>query len=180
MARPSGPSSRLDDIFITHVHPDHCNPQLIKQLVDKFPDVRITTTPEAVTYLAAEGITAGNRLPEGVTSFESPHENVRPMFPQPENIGLHYLDVLSNPGDSHSFKETKAILALPITAPWGATIRAISLTLELKPKHVLPIHDWHWSDAARKGMYNTYERILAEQGITFHKLETGQPVEIKA
>ncbi len=70
------------------------------------------------------------------------------------------------------------MLALPLTAPWGSANRAINLALELKPQHVLPIHDWHWNDQARASTYDLFERILGEQGITFHKLETGQPVEL--
>jgi L-ascorbate metabolism protein UlaG (beta-lactamase superfamily) len=169
---------QLDDIFITHSHGDHFSPSFVKQLVAKFPDVRITTTPEVVAALAKENIQASDQPPEGVTFFDSPHEDVKPLFPAPQEIGIHYLDTLSDPGDSHSFHETKAILALPVQAPWGSTIKAVNLALELKPKHVLPIHDWHWSDAAREQSYDMLERVLGEQGITFHKLQTGQPIEI--
>lgn len=174
-----GRLARLDDIFITHEHGDHFSPELVKQLVAKFPDVRITTTSPVVRQLAEQGITASNTPPEGVVFFDSPHESVAPLFGQPpEEIGVHYLGKLSDPGDSHSFHETKAILALPVTAPWGSAIRAMNLALELKPQHVLPIHDWHWRDEARLGTYEQFERILGEQGITFHKLETGVPVDI--
>ena len=170
---------RLDDIFITHIHADHFDEELIKKLVEKFSDVRITSTPEVVTLLQEAGISASDKAPEGVVFFDSPHEKVQPLIPQqPQEIGIHYLDVLSDPGDSHSFHETKAILALPMTAPWGSTIRALSVALELKPQHVLPIHDWHWSEAARQQMYGAYERILGENGITFHKLQTGEPITI--
>ncbi len=168
----------LDDIFITHVHQDHLNVAFIQKLVKKFPDVRITTTPEVVEQLKEAGVTANDQAPEGVTFFDSPHESVKPLFPQPQEIGIHYLDILSDPGDSHSFHETKAILALPVTAPWGATVRALNLALELKPQHVLPIHDWHWSDEARQQMYGILETQLKERGIIFHKLQTGVPVEI--
>ena len=171
--------SRLDDIFITHVHPDHCDPGLIKQLLAKFPDARVTGPAEVVAALAKEGITAGDQAPEGVVFFESPHEEGASLFPAPEERGYHYLGQLSDPGDSHSFKETKAILALPVQAPWGSTRNAVSLALSLKPRHVLPIHDWHWSDAAREQMYGRLEAILGKQGITFHKLVTGQPVDIE-
>jgi L-ascorbate metabolism protein UlaG (beta-lactamase superfamily) len=168
----------LDDIFITHQHQDHLDVAFIQKLVTQFPDVRITTTPEVVKQLKDAGVTASDQAPEGVTFFDSPHENVQPVFPQPQEIGIHYLDILSNPGDSHSFHETKAILALPVTAPWGGAIRAINLALELKPQHVVPIHDWHWSDEARQQMYGIFEAKLSEQGITFHKLQTGVPVDI--
>ncbi len=178
-ALSSGQLSRLDDIFITHVHPDHCDPELIKQLVAKFPDCRITSTNQVVTALAAEGIKATNQPPEGVTFFDSPHASKPPMMPTPpEEIGIHYLDSLSHPGDCHEFKETKSILAMPVTAPWGTSFKAMSLAYELKPKHILPIHDWHWNDEARELMYNRFEQVLGEQGITFHKLQTGQPITI--
>ena len=101
------------------------------------------------------------------------------MFPQPDQIGVHYLDLLTDPGDSHSFTETKAILALPVTAPWGANVRAVNLALELKPQYVVPIHDWHWSDDARKQSYDRMEQVLSENGITFFKMETGVPVVIE-
>jgi L-ascorbate metabolism protein UlaG (beta-lactamase superfamily) len=169
---------RLDDIFVTHAHQDHIDAEFIAKLVQKFPNVCITTTPEVVAQLKEAGITASAEAPEGVTFFDSPHESVKPLFSAPQEIGIHYLDTLSHPGDSHSFHETKAILALPVAAPWGSTIRALNVALELKPQHVLPIHDWHWSDEARQQMYGMFENQLKAQGITFHKLQTGEPVDI--
>lgn len=168
----------LDDIVITHQHNDHMSIPLIKQLVGKFPDVRITAPEDVVELLGAEGIKASSDPAPGMSFFDAPHEDVEPMFPRPQEIGVHYLDMLSHPGDSHSFDETKAILALPVQAPWGSTLNAVRLALELKPQHVLPIHDWHWQDAARRSMYNNLEKLFADQGITFHKLETGKPIVI--
>lgn len=169
----------LDDIIITHGHPDHYSPALMDELVAKFPDVRITAPAEVVKKLIGQGITlAASQELDGVKFFNSPHENVKPLFPQPEQLGIHYLGLLTHPGDSHSFTETKQILALPVTAPWGATIKAINLAIELKPKYVIPIHDWHWSDAARDHMYPNISRALAEHDIEFLPLTTGKPVVI--
>lgn len=170
--------SHLDDIFVTHIHPDHLDVEFVKKLVAKFPSVRVTAPAEVVEAVAEQGITASDQAPSGVAFFDSPHEKVHPVFPSPQQIGYHYLDQLSHPGDSHSFKETKSILALPITAPWGSSVRATSLALDLKPQHVLPIHDWHWHDQARQQLYDRNAELMAEQGITFHKLVNGQPVEI--
>ncbi len=168
----------LDDIIITHSHFDHMSLPLIKQLVGKFPEVRITAPTDVVAMLLAEGIPASNQPSAGIVIFESPHEAIRPYreADAPEEIGVHYLDQLTHPGDSHSFSETKEILALPVQAPWGSTNDAVQLALSLKPQHVLPIHDWHWSDAARTSMYESLQARFAEADITFHSLQTGQPI----
>lgn len=170
--------SKLDEIFITHIHQDHLDINFLKKVMNSFPEVKITGPKEVVTYLNNQSINADDKESAGVKFFISEHENVKPLFPQPEQIGIHYLDNLTVPGDSHSFKETKDILALPITAPWGSTIKALNLVLDLQPKEVIPIHDWHWSDVARQQMYDTFEKVLADRNIKFHKVETGRPVEI--
>ncbi len=170
---------RLDDILITHAHPDHMDAALIKQLTLKFPQAKITGTSEVRVALGQAGITSSDQAPEEyVKFFKAPHESVEPIFPQPEENGIHFLDVFTDPGDCHNFKDTKAVLALPISGPWGSTIKAINLALKLKPKYVIPIHDWHMKDESRLMFYDIFERVLGEQGIKFFKMETGVPVEI--
>jgi L-ascorbate metabolism protein UlaG (beta-lactamase superfamily) len=168
----------LDDIFVTHVHADHCDCELIKKLVAKFPKVRITGPREVVAKLKQEGIEATIDEPDGVRFFDAKHEKVLPLFEPPEEVGFHYLDMLSHPGDSHGFSETMPILALPITAPWGSMVNAVKLALELKPQYVLPIHDWHWRQEAKDQAYNQLEGVFKDNGITFLKLKNGEPVVI--
>lgn len=166
----------LDDIIITHSHADHISMTLVKALVAKFPAVSITAPAEVVDLLEKADITASNDPSSGITFFVAPHESVEPLFPTPEQNGIHYLDLLSNPGDSHTFNESKAVLALPITAPWGSTVTAVNLALKLKPKYILPIHDWHWRPEARDQMFATMEQFFAKNDITFVMLKTGIPV----
>ena len=169
----------LDDIVITHSHGDHLSLNLMKQLVAKFPAVKITAPADVVDLLEKEDIAASSDPSEGISFFDAPHEAVEPLFPTPDQIGVHYLAMLTHPGDSHSFSETKAILALPVTAPWGATTTAVKLAMELKPQYVLPIHDWHWRPEARDQMYGALEQAFAQHGITFVKLVTGEPVTLE-
>lgn len=170
----------LDDIIITHSHTDHLSLVLLKQLVEKFPSVRITGPADVVDLLEKEDITASSDQCEGLKIFTSPHASVAPLFLQPDQIGVHYLDTLTHPGDSHQFAESKAILALPITAPWCSTVEAVELALELKPQYVVPIHDWHWKAAARQQMYGLLEAKFAEADIVFLPIENGVPVLVDA
>lgn len=166
----------LDDIVITHEHPDHYDTELVKKLTVKFPKVRVKTPSRLVPKM--EGVSATTDAVEGLEIFDAKHEGHSPFLSPPENIGVHYIGKLSHPGDSHSFIETKEILALPITAPWGSTDRAVELALQLKPKHILPIHDWHWKDEVRIKMYDRLEELFKNYGITFHKLVNGKPIVI--
>lgn len=170
----------LDDIIITHRHGDHLSMPLVKKLVAKFPNVKITAPADAVIELKEQGITASDEPSGGIAFFDSPHERIKPYFDSdpPDELGIHYLEALSNPGDSHSFHETKAILALPVQGPWGSVVDAVSLALELKPRYILPIHDWHWSDMAREQAYDHLEQLFDREGIKFFKLQTGEPVVI--
>lgn len=168
----------LDDIVITHGHADHCSVPLLRQLLEKFPDVRITAPDEVVASLKQSEILASHEEYEGIAFFDSPHAPLEPLGATPEQIGVHYLDTLTHPGDSHTFRETRQILAMPMSAPWGAMTRAVEVILELKPTYVVPIHDWLWKDAAREAMYPGVKKLLAEQDITFLDLTIGEPVVV--
>lgn len=140
----------IDDVFISHIHGDHCDPGKIQQIVTKFPDIRITAPTEVVKMLREQGIhQAADIMPEGAVAFASPHEEVRPFGAVvPEELGIHFLSVYSHPGDCHNFVQTMPVLALPVVAPWGSTRRAVEVAIELKPKYILPMHDWFLSDEA--------------------------------
>jgi L-ascorbate metabolism protein UlaG (beta-lactamase superfamily) len=168
----------LDDIVITHEHSDHFEPQLIQELVRQFPEVRILATQSIVDQLAEMNVKASVQPSQGMVLFDSPHEDVQPIFPAPQQIGVHYLDKLTHPGDSHHFSESKAVLALPITAPWGTMINAAKLATSLKPQYIIPIHDWMWKDEWRLKMYAGLAQYFAEQGIKFFQPVDGEPFTI--
>lgn len=175
--------TRLDDIFITHAHPDHMDIPLLKALRARFPAARITAPGDAQAVLAAAGIAAVQSTPPGgARFFDAPHESIKPMSmtEPPQEIGVHYLDALSHPGDSHHFSESMPILALPVSAPWGSTVNAVrvALALPVRPKYILPIHDWHWRSEARLQAYERLKTRFADEEVTFCALIDGEPVTI--
>ena len=172
---------QLDDIIITHEHADHFHPPFVQALLAKFPNARITASSATAEQLAAEGVNSfSTESSEGIDLADVSHESMVPLAPPPKaNLIVHYLDRLTHPGDSHNFDETREILALPLTAPWGSLRRAAELGLELKPKTIIPIHDWHLNDIARVQAHERLEGFFKEHGINFVKLIDGESKDFK-
>lgn len=170
--------SRLDDLIITHEHIDHFCLPFIRVILKVFPDVNLTTTNNIISQIQQAGLRPKTGQGKVVRTFSADHEPLEPLGRAPDNIGVHYLDDLTHPGDSHHFTESKRILALPVTAPWGTVMRAAQLGLELKPQVIIPIHDWHWNEEARRNFYETFESFFGAHGIQFLKLENGVSVEV--
>lgn len=173
---------RLDYIVITHEHPDHFEPAFVRALKDKFPEATVVATKSIVAWLAEMGITknVSDQSNDDVVVFSrKPHADLSPIGLLPaEHIAVHYLNHLTHCGDRHDIEESKAVLALPVTAPWGSTSRAAAMALELKPKTIIPIHDWLWRDEFRVGMYDRLEAFFKEHEIRFVKPVGGEPFEV--
>jgi len=172
---------KLDTVIITHEHPDHFHEPFVEALAQKFPDVCFITTPSVATRLHEMGIK--NARCESVSPIKvfstKRHASMVPLAPPPpENIAVHFADKLTVGGDRHDLEETKDILALSITAPWGSVREGAEMVMRLKPKYVIPVHDWHWNEQARQGEYERSSGAYKEHGITFLTPVDGQPMEV--
>ena len=168
---------KLDYLLITHEHPDHCYPPFIKEILQKFPDVKIISNQSVVELLKKENITASADGDEIVKITPVPHGRVFDRE-APANVMFEVFDRLADPGDSLDFTTAKEILALPLLGPSWTVTHAAEKAVELKPKIVVPIHDWHWKDEARKDYYKRLTNFFAEKGIVFKPLETGEIIEV--
>lgn len=170
--------SNLDAIVITHEHMDHMYIPWIKEILQKFPNTPIYTTESAKNMLEQEGIQNVHKEGNEYISLEPvPHEKIW-MGPAAENVKATLFGKFTTPGDSHSFSSTAEVLALPVQGPWGSTTHAVDLALELKPRVIVPIHDWHWRDEARKGFYARFKDYFAQHSIDFKTVETGEVIEV--
>jgi len=169
----------LDYVLITHEHEDHMSLPLLKRILERFPKAKVATNGVVADLLAKEGIFATIQFPEFVEMRESLHEHVLALAPH--NSLFHIFGEVTHPGDSLQFAESKEVLALPMQAPWGSMVQALekAVSLNPKPKLVIPIHDWHWNDRARRRAYETAGNYLREQGIPeFRGLESGESIDI--
>src|SRR3989344_7380024 len=179
-----GKIGNLDLILITHEHLDHAYPPLIKKVLERFPEIKILANGAVRNFLMKEGISAFMDNFEGITLANAPHE-ILLGGRTAENSLLNIFGNLpagkaglTHPGDSLQFDKSLDVLALPIQAPWGSAVASIEKAALLKPKIVIPIHDWHWKNFARKKMYDMAKNYLAQKGIELRGLEAGEEFEI--
>jgi L-ascorbate metabolism protein UlaG (beta-lactamase superfamily) len=164
---------KLDYITITHEHADHMYLPLLHELVEKFPNVKIITNASAAKILNEQNIQTLTSGDEIISYTDAPHEKLWDAE-VPQNIVINLFGRLTHPGDSLHFSETSEILALPIQAPWGSTTAAVTKALELKPKIIIPIHDWMWKDEIRLAMHQRLKEFFSKHEIRFESLETGK------
>ena len=170
--------NHIDAIVITHEHPDHMYIPWIKEILEKFPHTPLFTTESAKKLLEQEGIpNVSMKGNEFIELTPVPHERIWMGSPA-ENVKATLFEKVTTPGDSHSFDATTEVLALPVQAPWGSTTAAVELALRLQPKAIIPIHDWHWRDEARKAFYARLVDYFAQYHIDFKAVETGEVIEI--
>jgi L-ascorbate metabolism protein UlaG (beta-lactamase superfamily) len=152
---------KLDYILITHEHPDHFHIPFVKELVANFPNVTIVTNQSIVEILEKENIKATTQSTNNIIMMPVSHERVFDND-APENVMFEIFDRLAHPGDSMSFTTNKA------------TEKAVAL----KPKTVIPIHDYHWKDTFRKEYYHRLFEFFRTKRIDFKAVETGEVIEI--
>ena len=172
--------SKLDRVIITHEHFDHFHPEFVDAIVKQFPNVKILSTESVVSQLSAKGINSASSVSDGLVDIQPlSHESMEPLAPPPcQNVRAHYKGVVTHPGDSHHLEDTKEILLLPVSGPWGATIEAVRMAVRLKPKAVMPIHDWMWNDEWRQEMYDRMEQFFPTKNIHFLRPVDGEAIEI--
>ncbi len=166
-----------DRLLITHNHPDHLSIEFVEALVAAYPSMVIETNEEVAANLADAEIGAITESAGWTAQFTAPHEPI-PIGSQPHNVGFVVGGVFAHPGDSYSFDVAPPVLALPLLAPWGSTTEAVAVAKRVKPRYVIPIHDWYLEERGKRWLYSMAERALAEEGITLLALDDFETVTV--
>ena len=176
----------VDIILLTHKHPDHFDPVLVRALAELGPTVIIThdslgkeVEAEGMEY---EPIQAGETIEYGPFSLKglpAPHGPIPTEVPP--NLAYLINDKLMHTGDSLDVEVPAGlpVLALPIAAPWLRLVDALDLAKKAKPKHVIPIHDAFIKDYMLDRMYkNMCAPMLTNSAIAFHPLGFGESLDL--
>src|SRR5436190_5939903 len=155
---------QLSHILFTHDHADHYHEQALRALSQQFPHATIITNNNLAKKIKAlnlpNTITTGSE--ESLEIFEAPHAQLPLELPDVLNIGVHIDGKLTHSGDALDIKSTREVLALPLTGPFAGLTQTLKQVVELKPKVLLPIHDWHWHQQARESMYAMTKDLLSK------------------
>lgn len=164
-------------VLITHEHGDHVKPAFVRWLVDRGTDVRVHANQAVVDLLSRHDIEATTESPAGAT-FEDVLHEVVPTGAAPPNRAWTVDSAFTHPGDSYQPTQSAPILALPLLIPWGSTTQSVEFARRLRPRYVVPIHDFYLSRSGRDFIVGLTSRVLADEGIEILPLDWDDSVTI--
>ncbi len=176
----------VDGILLTHEHPDHYAPEIIKQFMVLNPTTTLATHEGIGKLLQVEGLPYRNMSAGGtmdvagfiVQALEAPHGAI--PFPAPQNLAYHMNTRFLHPGDSLTTADGIHcdVLALPIAGPWLKLVDTLAWAKQVKPRIAIPIHDVFIKDFFLDRMYQMCAKILTDAGIEFRPLNIGESLEV--
>lgn len=142
----------LDAILVTHLHPDHVDPEHVPALIEANPRARVLVEPGVIDAFGlerAQPITVDTSLELGavtVAAVGGLHAVIHRDIPRIGNVGL----VLSaegeptffHPGDSLAAVPAGIdVLGVPAYGPWAAMKETVDFAREVGASQGFPIHD---------------------------------------
>lgn len=173
-------------VLITHAHPDHCSPALIKRIMQAFPEAEIISVDDIIVdsttislpedTLSVRHATAaapGDTYqigPFALEFFGGEHAMVSPHIPRLHNLAVLINNRIYYPGDSFALPQRPIdVLALPVAAPWLKFSEVRSFLQAVTPRLAFPVHDAILSDAG-KGLVDTLCTAAAtEVGVEYQR-----------
>lgn len=175
----------VDTIVVTHVHPDHLHKEFAEAIKKNSPQAQWYGTQEVIDQLTEWGVEGKSASDVSAVKFvESQHADLSPWFPkQPQHTSYVLLGEVLIGGDCHTLTESQGarVFAAAINGgPWGAVVGFAKMIEDMKnrPQKVIPLHDWHWNEDARNGIYKQLPDVLTKLDVEFVALESNVSTEV--
>ena len=178
--------SDLDAVLITHIHPDHADPEQLPALVAANPQATVYVEPSVVLAqeagkfpeVGADALAAGEQVVVGdllVTGVGGQHAVIHRDLPSLGNVGYVLRSegqpTLFHPGDSlAAVPDGVDILAVPLMGPWAAMKETIDFVRTVGALEGFPIHDGLLNE---RGWNLIYGRVVDMTGTRMADLRTG-------
>ncbi|MCI0678552.1 MAG: MBL fold metallo-hydrolase [Actinobacteria bacterium] len=160
-------------VLITHEHGDHASPDFINWLIGRRSDLVVYSNPRVAEVLESAGVQVSTEVPADVTVEDVLHERIA-SGATPPNRAFTIDGLFTHPGDSRQPTTTAPVLALPLIAPWDSATGAVEFARRLRPRQVIPVHDFYLSKAGRDWVANMVKGVLAGHGIELVPLDWGE------
>lgn len=140
--------AKIDAVIITHVHPDHFDPDKLKQIVSENPDVKILTTAGVAEQLKRNTLTVETNKQYEIGDiqlefFGEMHAQISETYPAAQNVGVLLNGRLFYPGDSFTeCPKPYQTLAVPAMAPWLKFSQTEEYIKNSNASEIFPTHDW--------------------------------------
>ncbi|MEX5294296.1 MBL fold metallo-hydrolase [Kocuria sp. CPCC 205268] len=180
-----------DELLITHVHPDHLDPEPVHAHLRAHPRTRVHA-PAPVAAGLREALGEGHEIhdaePESVLelggftvrTFGGQHAMIHPLIRTVDNIGYLVDETVYHPGDSlvvpHGL--TAPVLLAPIHAPWNKLSEVIDFVVSARPERVFQIHDGLLSEHGFGVIEGQLRTFAAKYGVEYRHLATGERVAL--
>ncbi len=169
---------KLDFLLITHKHGDHMYVPFIKEIIHTFPTVTVISNQSVQDLLRQENISVTTEGNAYIKLDTLKHES---SFDKgtPENTIFTLFERLIHPGDNISYQNAAEIMALPVDCGmWGKVTIAVKRLADLRPKYILPIHDYRLKDDIRKDVYKRMETYFKDFHSIFLTIESGETISL--
>lgn len=168
-------------VIVTHIHPDHCDPTKIAQILSNSPGCQLFSTPEVASTnpeLPFIAVHAGETKNAGSFTFEF-FGGVHEIATIVENVGVLINNTLYYPGDSYTLPQKPIeILAAPASAPWLRMTEATKFVQDISPRLFFPTHNALLSEIGESIQYSWFERTAAQIDAEWRVLKPGEELSV--
>jgi L-ascorbate metabolism protein UlaG (beta-lactamase superfamily) len=170
--------SDISTVIVTHNHPDHLNEDFARAVAQASPNATWYGTQETADTLEEWGIKGLlSSKDKDIKFIQSEHADLSPWFDkQSEHTSYVIFGDMLVSGDCQTLTSAYGarIIAGAINGgPWGAVVGFSKMieSMSDRPKVVVPLHDWHWNEGARNGIYARLPEVMGKFDVEFIPIE---------